>query len=297
MALLAVLFLWQINTLLRAGQAVEKTDEVISQANETQRLLLEMETGMRGYIIAGKPEFLEPYTSASQSINPALDELGLLVSDNPSQTNRVNAVRSQYGSWMGYAQDVIALRAVGGEYEPRVSGGEGKRLMDSMRAQFTALIETEETLRNERTRATRRATQIAVGSGLVAAMLLGVVLAIFIRRQLVAVSRSYQLALLTEQEQRQWLNITLTSIGDAVIVTDAEGRVNLINAVAESVTGWKMPEAVGRPLPEVFRIVNEETRGEIENPVTKVLRAGQVLGLANHTILIVKDGREVPRSR
>ena len=163
-----------------------------------------------------------------------------------------------------------------------------------MRAQFTAFIETEETLRNQRTRAIQVATRMAVGSGLIAAMLLGVTLTIFIRRQLITVSRTYRQALFTEQEQRQWLNITLTSIGDAVIVTDAQGRINLVNGVAESVTGWKMADAVGRPLPEVFQIFNEDTRVEVENPVTKVLRAGQVVGLANHTLLIAKDGREVP---
>jgi PAS domain S-box-containing protein len=294
MALLAALFLWQISSLLSAAQAVEHTDEVISQANETQKLLIDMETGMRGYLIAGKPEFLEPYNRASQEINPALDELGRLVSDSPSQTSRVNAVRSQSATWMRYARDVIALKTAAGEFERRVTSGEGKQTMDSMRAQFDALIDQEETLRNGRAQDTRLATWVAVGSGLMAAILLGVILTIFIRRQLLAVSRSYLQALLSEQAQRQWLNITLTSIGDAVIVTDPEGRINLMNAVAESVVGWSTAEALGRPLPEVFKIVNEDTRAAVENPVTKVLRAGQIVGLANHTILIAKDGREVP---
>ena len=110
-------FLWQISRLLSAAQAVEQTDEVISQANKTQKLLIDMETGMRGYLIAGKQEFLEPYHSASQQINPALDELARLVSDNPTQTNRVNPIRSQHAPWMSYARDVIALRAVDGEFE------------------------------------------------------------------------------------------------------------------------------------------------------------------------------------
>ncbi|MCM3871152.1 MAG: CHASE3 domain-containing protein, partial [Pyrinomonadaceae bacterium] len=294
MALLSMFFLWQISNLLSAAQAVEQTDEVISKANEAQKLLLDMETGMRGYLIAGKQEFLEPYHSASQQINPALDELGRLVSDNPSQTSRLNDVRSQHRTWMSYARDVIALRAVDGEFATRVTSGEGKRMMDAMRAEFTAFIETEETLRNQRTRAIQMATRMAVGGSLVAAMLLGIILTIFIRRQLIGVSSTYRQALFTEQEQRQWLNITLTSIGDGVIVTDAQGRINLVNGVAESVTGWKMADAVGRPLLDVFRIINEDTRAEVESPVTKVLRAGQVVGLANHTVLIAKDGREVP---
>jgi PAS domain S-box-containing protein len=90
------------------------------------------------------------------------------------------------------------------------------------------------------------------------------------------------------------LGTTLQSIGDAVIVTDADGRVTLMNAVAESLTGWKADEATGRPLPEVFNVVNEGTRAEVENPFTKVLRAGTIVGLANHTVLTAKGGAETP---
>ncbi len=88
------------------------------------------------------------------------------------------------------------------------------------------------------------------------------------------------------------LRITLTSIGDAVISTDDEGRVVSMNPVAESLTGWNNSEARGKPLIEVFNIINEQSRQSIENPVTKVLQDGQVVGLANHTILIAKDGME-----
>ena len=161
-----------------------------------------------------------------------------------------------------------------------------------MRARFDAIVETEERLRDERSQGTRRATRLAVGTGGAAALLLGLILAFNVRRQLVTVSRSYEGALTGEREQRQWLDTTLKSIGDAVIVTDAEGRVTLMNAVAEAVTGWKTDEASGRTLPEVFRIVNEGTRAVVENPIAKVLRAGAVVGLANHTVLIAKDGTE-----
>lgn len=90
------------------------------------------------------------------------------------------------------------------------------------------------------------------------------------------------------------LRATLYSIGDAVIVTDAKGRVTMMNPVAEGLTGWKENDALGKPLAQVFRIINEETRTEVENPVARVLREGTVIGLANHTILIARDGREIP---
>ena len=90
------------------------------------------------------------------------------------------------------------------------------------------------------------------------------------------------------------LRTTLESIGDGVVVTDAAARVVSLNAVAERLTGWSNDDATGRPLDEVFRIVNEDTRQPVENPAVRALREGAIVGLANHTILIGADGTEWP---
>jgi PAS domain S-box-containing protein len=94
--------------------------------------------------------------------------------------------------------------------------------------------------------------------------------------------------------ERERLRITLASIGDAVISTDAEGRVIYLNGVAEALTGWTEAEAAGRPLPDVFHILNEYTREPAENPALHALRLGVIVGLANHTVLIARDGTERP---
>jgi len=94
--------------------------------------------------------------------------------------------------------------------------------------------------------------------------------------------------------QREQLAATLRSIGDAVIVTDADGRVTSLNPVAEKLTGWGAAEARGQSLDNVFRIINEETREPAENPAARVLREGTVIGLANHTLLISKENEERP---
>jgi PAS domain S-box-containing protein len=94
--------------------------------------------------------------------------------------------------------------------------------------------------------------------------------------------------------ERERLRITLASIGDAVISTDAEGRITYLNGVAESLTGWVQADALGRPLTEVFLIINEQTRQPAENPALQALREGVVVGLANHTVLIARDGTERP---
>ncbi len=97
---------------------------------------------------------------------------------------------------------------------------------------------------------------------------------------------------LRESERRY--AVTLESIGDAVIATDNQSRVTFLNPVAEALTGWPRVEATGRPLAEVFHIINEETRQPVEDPAAKVLRLGTVVGLANHTVLLARDGSAVP---
>jgi PAS domain S-box-containing protein len=96
------------------------------------------------------------------------------------------------------------------------------------------------------------------------------------------------------RDQREWLRVTLESIGDAVIATDTAGRVTFMNPAAERLTGWPGAEAAGRPLAEVFRIVSEEDLAPVENPVEKVLREGVSAGLANHTLLISRDEHRLP---
>lgn len=92
----------------------------------------------------------------------------------------------------------------------------------------------------------------------------------------------------------EWFRTTLRSIGDGVIATDMKGCITFMNPVAESLTGWPLDEAYGKPLTVVFTIINEQTRVPCENPVDKVIKTGQIIGLANHTLLITRDGRELP---
>lgn len=92
----------------------------------------------------------------------------------------------------------------------------------------------------------------------------------------------------------QQFKITLKSIGDAVITTNKDGFIKFLNPVAENLTGWKFEEALNKKLYEVFKIINEDTKKEVKSPFDLVLSQGKVVGLANHTLLISKDGREIP---
>ena len=95
------------------------------------------------------------------------------------------------------------------------------------------------------------------------------------------------------EQQRKWFEVTLASIGDGVITSDVDGTVTMMNTVAEQLTGWKSSEALGQPLRKVFNIVNEDTHAGVENPALRAIEEGVIVGLANHTLLITRDGREI----
>src|SRR6185295_9161158 len=96
------------------------------------------------------------------------------------------------------------------------------------------------------------------------------------------------------RESRELLRVTLSSIGDAVISADVNGNITFLNPVAEALTGWAQADAVGLPLVQVFRIISESAREPVESPTVRALRDGVVVGLANHTLLIARDGTETP---
>ncbi len=96
------------------------------------------------------------------------------------------------------------------------------------------------------------------------------------------------------RQQSEWLRITLASIGDAVITTDADGRVTSMNAVAQALTGWSQTDALGQLLTDVFQIVHEDTREPVDNPAIRALQTGTIIRLANHTVLLARTGEEHP---
>jgi PAS domain S-box-containing protein len=131
--------------------------------------------------------------------------------------------------------------------------------------------------------------QINLGVGHGSIWLMGLVGIWLMTHRLEAVARE-------RREIREEIRATLYGIGDGVISVNTDGRITRMNAVAEQLTGWSEAGALGRPLLEVFRIINEKTRLEVENPVKLVIRKGMIVGLANHTLLIAKDGTEWPIS-
>jgi len=174
---------------------VEHTDRVMRHATEAQRLSVDMESGMRGFLITGDESFLDPYESAQPQIDGALLELRSFVMDNPAQIARVTRIAELQKNWVAYAQEMITLRRGGQDYVGVLSAGRGKRISDDMRAEYSAFLDAEQNLHTQRNREAGRTSWQVIGVYLAFSVLLMGLLAYFGRRQLVRLSEDYGRAL------------------------------------------------------------------------------------------------------
>ncbi len=301
MLLLAGIFLWQLNSLLVAARWVDHTDRVLAQAHMLQELLLDQETGLRGYLLTGDDTFLAPYRRGVGATGPTLDQLAGLIADNPAQGARLKDLRGQYAAWQAFAEDALQVRASGGDAAAQPLQARGRQIMDAMRADIGGFIGAEMLLRDQRSAAAQERAWWVTLTSLGGALALGALLAIYLTRELRRFSGDYEQALAEAPRQaealeteREWFRGTLASIGDAVVGTDTRGRVTFLNEVAARLAGVSQEEAVGQPLGAVLRLVNEVTRAPAENPAERALREGAIVGLTNHTLLLRRDGTETP---
>ena len=295
----AGLTLHNVREVATSVEWVSHTHEVLAKLEAALSSLKDAEAGERGYLLTGEPAYLDPYRDAVSRFPGQLAELRQLTLDNPAQTARVLRLEQLAGERLAILRRGIDLfeaepdraRALSSSRQSVVSG-EGKQVMDTIRDEVEQMRRVERELLQERAATSRANARTALATTLVALALgLGLVaLVIWLFARNLAVRQRAAEVLHAERER---FRTTLTSIGDAVIVTDTHGRVTLLNPVAQVLTRWD-GDAIGRPIEEVFRILNEETRDPVENPVTKVLREGAIVGLANHTVLIGRDGTEIP---
>ena len=276
-----------VRTLSDASDQLVRSKDISIALEQALSSLRDAETGQRGYLLTGRPAYLAPYAAAVATVNQQLDTIrSLSVSDADART-RFEEIEQLARAKMEELARTISLREAGQSEAALqvVLTDEGKRTMDRLR-QLTEEMQAREGSRYRqylgRERSARRLSLWGGGTVSILAIALLALLGFIVRRDTAKVRAS--------EEQ---LATTLRSIGDAVIATDAHGLITLMNPVAESVTGWLAADARGASLDAVFRIINEETRNTVESPVAKVLREGGIVGLANHTLLIRRDGSEV----
>jgi len=296
---LAAILIGDVQFLVNQAGWVDHTDKVITVAERIYRQRVDEETGLRAYLLTRDERFLQPLYEARGKSLETRNELQKLIADNPAQQQKDAAALVTYNEWLGWADDTVARAKAGENVDTTAIQLRGKELMDRYRMERSAFIAEEERLREARALRSLRTIRMITASIVGICVLSAWFLIIFARRQLAKLFRAFTQALTEVErkaaelgEQKNWLRTTLTSIGDAVIATDSEGAVTLMNPVAATLTGWKAEEAQGRALKEVFRIVNEQSRNPVEDPVDKVRRLNRIVGLANHTVLISRTGHE-----
>ncbi|MCX7291339.1 MAG: CHASE3 domain-containing protein, partial [Janthinobacterium sp.] len=191
----ALVFVGLIAYLLSALRSVEHSERVIGNANEVMKLSVDLETGMRGYLLTGDETFLAPYKSGKAKIAVEMNTLLELISDSPIQVDRLRRIRALQGQWMEYAEAVIAQRRSNQEFLARVRQGEGKLEFDEIRREFLTFLSMEQRLRQERADTAESRTMLAVVVFLVLSLGLSGLLAYLGRRELLRLSDIYNDAL------------------------------------------------------------------------------------------------------
>ena len=286
---------------------------VLGQANQLMSALKDAETGQRGFLITGDDAFLKPYLAVQSSIDQDLDLLNANT-QIPKAKLHLKALRPLVKAKLAGLAELIAMRR-NNETEAALSvvrSGVGMRLMEQIRAElgsFIAMQEAALVLREATFQAKLRQIFSLILFGCFCVLMLSLLFARLIYQQsqqrlkMVVLKETQALLEIQDQSNLQLklanttlliseekLSVTLNSIGDAVIATDADARVNLLNPVAESLTGWTQAQALGKPIAEIFKIVSRQTREPVLIPVLKTLANGTTQSLANHTVLIARDG-------
>jgi PAS domain S-box-containing protein len=293
--LLALVLAWQIQRTLREQRRIDHTDRITAQLNELERLVVDQETGLRGYQLTHDPTTLVPYQDAEGALHGTLDRLLLLVRDDPDQFQRLRKVRENHEIWMGFAGKALDNLRAGKMFGDSALDLNGAQMMAALRTQIGAMTQVEVKRRDIEVQSTNSQVRTLMTVLLLSSVGVGIVLGIFTQRNMRKVSAAFRTSLEEAHqradeliESRQWLQTTLESVGDALIACNQQRRIELMNPVAQRLTGWTLDEAKGRRLETVFETVDEETREPVKNPGMEI----QDPAAKNHFLLLAKDGEE-----
>jgi PAS domain S-box-containing protein len=291
----------QIRNANATVDLIQESDARISQATLVSKLIVDEESGLRGYETTGDSQFLQPFTEAESHVQKEIQNLDAMAGGDAGLKHDLTDLHDSHETWHdGFALPVIAQVRGGGKTSDVALNVHGKVLMDAVRHDLNDIIQKAEDNRTLRIAQWHKQVHMMLLVLLFLALGMGILIGLFTRNRLHTVSVAYRTSLeilgrraeeLFQSEQQ--LRTTLESIGDGVITCDALGHIQMMNPVARELTGWSQSEANGQPLERIFHIVNETSRKTVETPVSKVKRLDRVVGVANHTVLLRKDGTEL----
>jgi len=306
---------WTFRQIEQAAAVRQHSNAIISSAIGFLSSLKDVETGQRGYLLTGDEGYLEPYLAERENVKKHLQVLrqSTLLDEARKHLDVLPPLVDARLALMAESIEMFHNKNITGALDV-VRSGQGKRLMDSIRTEMGGFIVLEQGLLAQRETEFQsdmhRMFAFIVASS-VFSLLFALAFAWLLYRETQlrfkslihletqrsldfqeAMNVQLKAANVTLRASEQSLAVTLSSIGDAVIATDEQARVTRLNPVAEQLTGWTQDEAFGRPVSEIFNIINQETRQPTAIPVMETLTHGTVQGLANHTVLIARDGSE-----
>jgi PAS domain S-box-containing protein len=277
-----------------ASEAIARNKDTLLNLDRTLSAVRDAESGQRGYLLTGRDSYLQPYNGAVADLPSRLSQLRASVSGDAATGREIDRLQAAIAAKIEELASTIQLQQRQGHADAmaQVLTDRGAQLMAAVVEQI-AQLQAEQTKLFESEFQQLSAARVRVAVSVFAVRFLTIALLITL---VVVVRRETRHLRLSEAR----LAITLRSIGDAVIATDAEGQVVLMNTVAEELTGWSSMRARGAALDRVFRIVDEAHREPVESPVLRVMREGRegregrVVGVGNHTLLLRRGGGEVP---
>lgn len=297
--LLAATFILEMYFLWSTNRSVQDSYQSINHTRSVLKLVLDMETGLRGYLLTGDYRFMGPYYASEERAPGALEQMRRSAAGDVAQESRIVRLEQQYEDLHTYMRRMIELRQKNGEYQSTALNAEGRSLMDLFRSTWDQVLGDQEARLAGRVGAVHRATWMVGASAGLLSLVLGLLLSTFTRRELHAVADTYAASLGIAENRaeeadsnRRWLETILGSITDGVIATEGNGTVSFMNGVAQNLTGWSIEEAKGAPLAEILHVINEVTREPIREPFIGIdLSEAQN---SERLLLRRRDGIEIP---
>jgi PAS domain S-box-containing protein len=292
---------------LRVIDRSDHSREIGRQILFVHETLLQMEGSVLAYELQGDPALLASVQQGKTHIDADFAALRAVVTGNRDLETAADELVQKKDTWLAHAEGSISLRQKG-KVPPLEWTRLGGTLRDNLNDQLALLVQKQMALRDQRLLEVTHMEHVFVLSCCLVALLLALAVSQLVRRQFAALALDYRKVLVTArqrnkdlqrsetdlEQQKEWFRVTLTSIGDGVIVTDKDGRIVFMNHEAEKLTGRTAVEALLAPLGDVFRLVHEQTREKMESSVDLAFRRNEVVGPSRFGVLVSPTGEEWP---
>jgi PAS domain S-box-containing protein len=299
LGLLAIALVVEVVSLVSSLRSVDHSDQVMDNSRQAMRRMVEMESSLRGYELTHDKAFLNSFEQAKSGLPNSIDSLVQLTADNKLQQDRLKDIRDLDNGWVQWAEQQIALQSSRRPTEDDLLFG--VRLMDEIRTRQREIVSEEERLLHERSRQARILGRVALITAIGLTFLVALLLLTLTRRELRALTGTYEHHLQQEaergrqlQESREFFRITLNSLAEGVVATDASGYITFSNPAAQKLIGLDLNrEAQNRRLGEALRIIDEGTRVELQDPMDLLLEPERMASVT-HLAMINAKGHEFP---